>query len=143
MSTTRSLILLALTIAASFGSVCAQRRDRLPPPRDPQFYAPRNKLERKLAISARALEDLAGWIDARGEGVRANVKGEPFARAREASRAPLMCCASARNFITSLSTATWRLISSVVAFGGSGLVAFSAASKTGSASTSRFMNSST
>jgi|SRR5438132_6495494 len=45
MSTTRSLILLALTIAASFGSVCAQRRDRLPPPRDPQFYAPRNKLE--------------------------------------------------------------------------------------------------
>jgi len=45
MSPTRLLSLSALVIAASFGSVCAQRRDRLPPPRDPQFYAPRNKLE--------------------------------------------------------------------------------------------------
>jgi hypothetical protein len=35
-----------LIIAASFGSVCAQRRwERVPPPRDPQFYIPRNKLE--------------------------------------------------------------------------------------------------
>ena len=46
MSPTRSLILSALLIAASFGSVCAQRRwERVPPPRDPQFYEPRNKLE--------------------------------------------------------------------------------------------------
>lgn len=45
MIPTRSLILAALMIAASFGSVCAQRRERLPPPRDPQFYEPRNKLE--------------------------------------------------------------------------------------------------
>jgi hypothetical protein len=31
---------------ASVGSVCAQRRwERVPPPRDPQFYEPRNKLE--------------------------------------------------------------------------------------------------
>ncbi len=46
MTLTRSLILAALMIAASFGSVCAQRRwERLPPPRDPQFYEPRNKLE--------------------------------------------------------------------------------------------------
>jgi hypothetical protein len=45
MTLTRSLILAALMIAASFGSVCAQRRERLPPPRDPQYYAPRNKLE--------------------------------------------------------------------------------------------------
>jgi hypothetical protein len=45
MGPTRSVILLALIVAASFGSVCAQRRDRLPPSRDPQFYAPRNKLE--------------------------------------------------------------------------------------------------
>jgi hypothetical protein len=51
MSLTRSLILAALTIAACFGSVCAQRRwERLPPPRDPQFYEPRNKLE-----------ELEGW----------------------------------------------------------------------------------
>jgi hypothetical protein len=35
-----------MVIAASFGSVCAQRRwERVPPPRDPQFYEPRNKLE--------------------------------------------------------------------------------------------------
>lgn len=46
MSPTRSLFLSALIIAASVGSVCAQRRgERVPPPRDPQFYEPRNKLE--------------------------------------------------------------------------------------------------
>ena len=46
MKRTRSLLLSALIIASSFGSVCAQRRwERLPPPRDPQFYEPRNKLE--------------------------------------------------------------------------------------------------
>src|SRR2546426_6066750 len=46
MSSTRSLLLAALMIMASLGSVCAQRRwERLPPPRDPQFYEPRNKLE--------------------------------------------------------------------------------------------------
>ena len=42
----RSLILATLVIAASFASVQAQRRwQRLPAPRDPQFYEPRNKLE--------------------------------------------------------------------------------------------------
>ena len=46
MSPTRSLLLSALMMVVSFGSVCAQRRwERLPPPRDPQFYEPRNKLE--------------------------------------------------------------------------------------------------
>jgi len=45
MSPTRLLVFAVLLIAINFGSVCAQRRDRLPPPRDPQFYAPRNKLE--------------------------------------------------------------------------------------------------
>ena len=46
MNRTHSLILSTLIVAASFGSVCAQRRpDRVPPPRDPQFYQPRNKLE--------------------------------------------------------------------------------------------------
>src|SRR4030081_836022 len=46
MSPSRSLLLSALVIASAFGSVCAQRRwERLPPPRDPQFYVPRNKLE--------------------------------------------------------------------------------------------------
>jgi hypothetical protein len=44
MTLTRSLILAALMIAASFGSICAQRQ-RVPPPRDSQFYAPRNTLE--------------------------------------------------------------------------------------------------
>ena len=43
---TRSLVLSVLIIATSFGSVRGQRRwERLPPPRDPQFYEPRNKLE--------------------------------------------------------------------------------------------------
>src|SRR2546425_12778763 len=45
MGPSRSLLLSALIMAASFGSVCAQRRERVPPPRDPQFYVPRNKLE--------------------------------------------------------------------------------------------------
>ena len=46
MSPSRSLLLSALVIAVSFGSVCAQRRwERVPPPRDPQFYEPRNRLE--------------------------------------------------------------------------------------------------
>ena len=47
MGLSRSLSLALLMIATSFGSVCAQRRwdQRLPPPRDLQFYEPRNKLE--------------------------------------------------------------------------------------------------
>lgn len=46
MNPTRSLILSFLIVAPSAVSVCAQRRwERLPPPRDPQFYEPRNKLE--------------------------------------------------------------------------------------------------
>src|SRR5260221_4869193 len=46
MSSTRSLLLSTIVIVACFGSVCAQRRwERLPPPRDPEFYEPRNKLE--------------------------------------------------------------------------------------------------
>jgi|SRR5882672_5668509 len=44
MSPARTLLLL-LIIAASFGLVCAQRRDRVPPPRDSQAYEPRTKLE--------------------------------------------------------------------------------------------------
>lgn len=46
MTSTRPLILSALFVMASVGSVCAQRRwERVPPLRDPQFYEPRNKLE--------------------------------------------------------------------------------------------------
>ncbi|MDX6575112.1 MAG: hypothetical protein QOE96_1065 [Blastocatellia bacterium] len=46
MGSTRSLLLSALVIAACFGSAGAQRRwERIPPPRDAQFYVPRNKLE--------------------------------------------------------------------------------------------------
>ncbi len=45
MSQSRSLLLAIIVLACS-GSVCAQRRgERLPAPRDPQFYQPRNKLE--------------------------------------------------------------------------------------------------
>jgi len=46
MTSTRSLLLSVLIIVACFGSVFSQRRwERVPPPRDPQFYEPRNKLE--------------------------------------------------------------------------------------------------
>jgi hypothetical protein len=45
MNPARSLMFSFLLIAALFGSISAQRRERLPPPRDPQFYTPRNKLE--------------------------------------------------------------------------------------------------
>ena len=47
MSLSRSLSLALLMIATLFGSVRAQGRwdQRLPPPRDLQFYEPRNKLE--------------------------------------------------------------------------------------------------
>ena len=46
MSLSRSLILLALIVAAALGSVSGQGRwQRLPPPRDPQFYVTRNNLE--------------------------------------------------------------------------------------------------
>ena len=41
----RALLLTAMVMMAATGTVDAQRRDRLPAPRDPQFYAPRNKLE--------------------------------------------------------------------------------------------------
>ena len=46
MRSSRSFLLATIAIAAFCGSVSAQRRwERLPPPRDPQFYVPRNKLE--------------------------------------------------------------------------------------------------
>jgi hypothetical protein len=43
---THFLVLSALIVVASFGLALGQRRpDRVPPPHDPQFYQPRNKLE--------------------------------------------------------------------------------------------------
>lgn len=43
---TRFVFFSLLILVSSFASVAAQRRwQRLPPPRDPQFYEPRNKLE--------------------------------------------------------------------------------------------------
>ena len=46
MKPARLLIFSILIMVTSLGAVQAQRRwERLPPPRDPQFYVPRNKLE--------------------------------------------------------------------------------------------------
>jgi len=46
MKPARLLIFSILIMVISLGAVQAQRRwERLPPPRDPQFYVPRNKLE--------------------------------------------------------------------------------------------------
>jgi len=45
MHLTRTLLLAFLVILSLVGPALAQRRERLPAPRDPQFYQPRNKLE--------------------------------------------------------------------------------------------------
>ena len=47
MKPSRPLLLTILMVFVSFSAVDAQRprRERLPAPRDPQFYEPRNKLE--------------------------------------------------------------------------------------------------
>jgi len=46
MNWSRTLLFLIVMLLASASAVEAQRRwERLPPPRDPQFYEPRNKLE--------------------------------------------------------------------------------------------------
>ena len=46
MKPARLLMFSILTMLLSLGAVQAQRRwERLPPPRDPQFYVPRNRLE--------------------------------------------------------------------------------------------------
>ena len=46
MSRSRSFLLIVIAMATSFSAAYGQRRwERLPPPRDPQFYVPRNKLE--------------------------------------------------------------------------------------------------
>src|SRR5204863_8533036 len=46
MNPSRSLVFSILIIVASCCSINGQRRfERLPAPRDPQFYEPRNKLE--------------------------------------------------------------------------------------------------
>ncbi len=46
MNWSRMFPLLIVTMLVSVSAVEAQRRwERLPPPRDPQFYVPRNKLE--------------------------------------------------------------------------------------------------
>src|ERR671925_2383276 len=46
MRLARQFLFTALFVVVAVSGVCAQRRaDRLPPPRDPQFYEPRNRLE--------------------------------------------------------------------------------------------------
>lgn len=45
MSLSRSLLLAIFVIACAFSASAQRRGERLPPPRDPQFYEPRNKLE--------------------------------------------------------------------------------------------------
>jgi hypothetical protein len=45
MNPGRSLFLLPLILFVAASAQAQGRRERLPPPRDPQFYQPRNKLE--------------------------------------------------------------------------------------------------
>jgi methylenetetrahydrofolate--tRNA-(uracil-5-)-methyltransferase len=55
----------------------------------PLANAPRNKLARKLAMAERALQDLAGWMDARADvrGRASTLEAEVFARTGAAPRA--------------------------------------------------------
>ena len=75
MSLSRSL-LLATFVVASAVSVCAQRRwERVPPPRDPQFYEPRNKLEDFDGRMETVLIKGRTWVGViRGQGGNARVE---------------------------------------------------------------------
>ena len=55
----------------------------------PLANAPRNKLARKLAMAERALQDLAGWMDARADvrGRASTLEAEVLARGHTAPRA--------------------------------------------------------
>lgn len=45
MSLSRSLLLATIVVASAVSNAAQRRWERVPPPRDPQFYEPRNKLE--------------------------------------------------------------------------------------------------
>ena len=89
MTLTRSLILAALVIAASCGSVCAQERwQRLPPQRDLQFYAPRNRLEEFESRPATVLIKGRTWVGtARAQVGSARVEATEIKDASNSTRA--------------------------------------------------------
>jgi hypothetical protein len=76
MRLTRSITITAIVFAASAISVCAQERwQRLPPQRDVQFYAPRNKLEEFEARQGTLLVKGRTWIATlRSQGGNARVE---------------------------------------------------------------------
>src|SRR5881409_2804165 len=89
MKPTRSLLLSAVVIAASFAPASAQRRwERLPPPRDPQFYEPRNKLEDFDGRMETVLIKGRHWVGtARAQNGSARVEAIEIRDTRESTRA--------------------------------------------------------
>jgi hypothetical protein len=88
MDPARALIFSLVVITASSVSVCAQRRDRLPPPRDPQFYAPRNKLEEYEARVDSILFKGQTWTGLlRAQNGSARVEAIEIRDARDSTRA--------------------------------------------------------
>jgi len=89
MTLTRSLILGVLMIAASCGAVCAQERwQRLPPQRDLQFYAPRNRLEEFESRPATVLIKGRTWVGtARAQVGSARVEATEIKDASNSTRA--------------------------------------------------------
>ena len=89
MTRTRSLIFVALMIAASCGAVCAQERwQRLPPQRDLQFYAPRNRLEEFESRPATVLIKGRTWVGtARAQGGSARVEATEMKDGSNSTRA--------------------------------------------------------
>lgn len=89
MSPSRSLVLTAIAIAAASVSVHAQRRwERLPAPRDPQFYEPRNKLEDFDGRMERILIKGRTWVGTlRAQNGSARVEAIEIRDTRDSARA--------------------------------------------------------
>lgn len=89
MRSTRSLLLAAFMIAAFNAPVCTQERwQRLPPPRDFQFYLPRNKLEEFEARQATLLIKGRTWVGtARAQVGSARVEATEIRDAGNSTRA--------------------------------------------------------
>jgi hypothetical protein len=86
---TRSLTVAVMFVCAGFTSAVAQERwQRLPPSRDAQFYAPRNKLEEFEARDSTLLFKGRTWVATlRGQGGSARVEATEIRDAGNSSRA--------------------------------------------------------
>ena len=88
MSTTRSLALAAIFVCSiSTATVAQERWQRLPPARDTQFYAPRNKLEEFESRASTLLIKGRTWVATlRGQGGSARVEATEIRDVGHSSR---------------------------------------------------------